>query len=502
MGTGSKFRTVVPYNTMKPGQEGQPRDMVYQDSSNMNLYLGDVMMSNNEYHTLPNLQPGSKNSITILQTRNIIRQLVGRIKLSSDISVGDVNKYFYALDYKAHHVMEEITYRLPGSERIELDTTTQVREVLNQIECEEHKEQYRKRSGAANKYYAAGEVLYFLIPLPSLLATHVYQNQTKPFPLHLIGDNLEMTFKLANFNTGNLPIESIEIEVLYEDFPSTDLYKQSITRYFTRLPYSFSYRSDYTGVKNKRVNTLRGLRPGETSELYISYHPTATSATTPLTYGFKSGKMLPGLAVMEDTLNNETYGAKLSNIKLKYMNETFWEYKDDSHEVYDMWQSKLPSRYNNSLPTRTALSPAQGATSMDHRVLGTISTGGAVAAGNAGKIYQKGTIEYFNAKCGGPLVYPSYYYKIPLAAILDEVSKNGYVMGVDFRGVDIQIEYTVDSALPEDDLEGAAFDTTDPSYSAPMNHRKAENLTEGRLMVTQKLITVLQFEGSNSNIIQ
>lgn len=491
--TFTRFQTTQPHNNIKQGQEGIPKDMIYQDGTNLSLHLGDVMTANDQVYGVTPITNHNTAVIRILQSKNLIKQLILKVTLASDISkhaayTTQITQDPFLADYKLHRHVEEITYQLPGSERIVIRPSVNLEEVLNQMDNSEVREQYRLQNGASHYEYKAGDVLKMLIALPSMISSHDTHLRPKPFPLHLAGDDLELNIRWGDL----LNISSAEIELVYDDLASNDLYKMGIHRHFCRLGYQFRYEVPGSPVNTTKSIALRGLRPGETSELYVHVMP-KFSQNGLVPYGTTASNIPDiGWSIPLEVGNNPFYGVKLKDLKLMYQNETIWEYRGEIYDLYNIWSSQNDSKFTDKV-IFDRWDTTVGATHAVHPFLGQIT--GAYTAGTLEMGYEsKSAFNSYNISKHKPMSYASHLYKIPLSAELDELNKNGYLLGVDFKGAELTLEFKLDCDLPNFPTHTVGGRTG--------NAAQAVNLCDCVCFVTQKLNTTIQFEGSNTNMIQ
>lgn len=533
-----KLRSTQPNNTIRGGISGVPVDYVYQNTSNISVPLGDVMYSNDQTISLNSFANGTTAIVKIAPSYRILKQAILRVQLAAPITINDHNvspeTYIpnaYTKDYKLHQHVELFSYRLNGAEKINIEPWCAIQEIINQLDSEEKKEAYRLQNGRYLTTYKAGEYLHMILPLPSADCTSDVDMKCKPFPLHLLGQSLEVQFKFGN----SLSLSNAEVELVYGDFPYTDLFRNGAVRYLTRIPYGFKYDIPAISTQGtKRTIRLSGLRPGETSEFYFHFAPNkAITSDLPISgetaaYTFPKYWSLPVDLVDQDKC---CLGLRCSDIQIRFQNQVIWSYNRKSYDVYDLSRSKVSSKFSKiygyrSLRTVIGAGPAgiHPLHAGSNRV-NAVNVSAVPIASHYEYILNKdpltGEIKGYSTAENQPESQSSFFYKLPMSEVLDELSKNKYFVGVDTQNADIFLDFVVDSDASDaievsthslarvagsktieyvDRSDGTTIATGVTGLAISPKH--ALDICSGHVYLTQKVITIYQVLGANCSQIQ
>lgn len=489
------LRSTQPNNSLRGGVEGIPMSRIYQEKTNQILPFETVSFSNDVKISLNTHDQNSTAVARIPNQYRLIKQIILEVTLGEAIT-GTSNGFVE--DYKLHEHVTRFSYRLPGAERMDFRPWTMLTEIINDMDDNEKREEYRNLNGRAFKTYPAGSKLYMLCTLPGSDLSSDMRYRSYPMPLHLTGESLELTFEFGSI----LKLSAAAVQIVYGDLAFSNEYKNTVYRYNFKARYG--YRYPVAGVstrKSVRRIDLLGLRPGETNALIINYVPKAMETSSLLISGTTVATTLPTLWALRNSLiqsNRTIYGSRLRNLKLYYLNQLIWDLDGKTNEVFDLFQSKKVTKF---------------ADNMGHPAYGVTVTGNPVSLVALGHPSGKfGTNIRVNAVANGaitthsehvipvrgysntdiePYTIGSYYYKIPISELLSEFTKNGYSLGADFTHAALSLEFSVDSE-----------DTNVIPASQSISPGEAEDLSAGDLLVTQEIQSLYQFMGSTVSLIQ
>lgn len=489
------LRSTQPNNSLRGGVEGIPHSRIYQEKTNQILpfetlsYSNDVRISLNTH---------AKNSTAVARIPNqyrLIKQVILEVELLEAITV---NSDAYTLDYKLHEHINRFSYRLPGAERMDFRPWTMVTEILTDMDDNEKREEYRNLNGRAFKVYPAGSKLYMICTLPGSDVTTDLRYRSFPMPLHLTGESLELTFEFGKI----LELASASIQIVYGDLSYANEYKNTVYRYNfkARYGYNFPVPEPTTRKGIRRINLI-GLRPGETNALIFNYVPACQETNSLKISGTGGSLTFPTLWALRPDLIMQPrtiYGSRLRNLKLYYLNQLIWDLESKGGEVFDIFQSKKLTSFTDNFGgversavvtlnplSVVALGHPSGKFGINTRV-------NAVANGTItlDTVLIPNARGYSNDE-NEPYKVGSYYYRIPIAELMSEFTKNGYSLGADFTHAALAIEFSVDSE-----------DTNVIHASQSISAAEAEDMTAGNLLVTQEIQSMYQFMGSTVSLIQ
>lgn len=494
-----KLRSTQPSNNIRGGIDGLPTSRVYQEKTNQILPLETLSLSNDVKISLNNVAIHSKPVVRIPPQYKFITKAILEVTLAQDVP--NTN----AVDYLLHNFIKKFSYRFSGCERMDLEPFSVITDTLNDIDDVFKREAYRELNGRAFKKYSAGTKLYMILPIPGIDLTMEPRWKSFPVPLHLTSEPLEITFNFGD----EIQLSGADIHLVYGDLAYANEYKNTVYRYNFKAKYGYTFPiSGVSTRKAKRSVNLLGLRPGETNQITVQYCPRPIVTDALPIAGTSGATTFPDFwALREGIINqqNFAYGSRLRSLKLYYLSTLIWDLSDKSYEFFDIFQSKKESKFSDwygfvddvsytvSGATTSIIDATAHPNGHNSGLFGSSIRVNAVADGakkTNNKLTTNSTVG-FSRDDKTPYQMGSYYYKIPIAELLSELTKNGYSLGADFTHAGLRLEFVVDSA-------------DDDTVVAPLaiSHAHAEDLSAGDLYVTQDVQSIYQFMGSTVTLVQ
>jgi hypothetical protein len=382
MSNQTKLRTTQDDNSMKPGIKGVKYSRVYQDATSIYLPLENIAYSHDVEISLTLNNP---QTITIpCQSYKFIKAILVKVILGApynpgaSVAVPATFKYNTGqypdirnpADFWLHRMLRQFQYTLPNSEEITIDHWGSLDYILQGIKNPTKYEAYRQMNGAAFTQYNAGDELMMLLPLPWCSLHTDIADRSFPFPLHLMGDQLQMRLTWDNsISTAISPWTSISAHFIYGDLADSMEYKNTIYRYLFHAPYTgsalsappstvinnaqgqmglqYAYYAPQFNTNDTRVVTLNGFKPGDCPQIDIKYVPSILPLSN-VTVGAASYPIqlfTRMAAFVTDPNQYFFYGSRLKNIEFSYSGQIISKNKGTTMKLYDILNSWRPSAY-------------------------------------------------------------------------------------------------------------------------------------------------------------
>lgn len=278
MSAEAKTRTLLQgENTIKPILSYGADSQLYETPRNLVGPLEDYQFGNEFTIHLDSLDLGDISQAQI-NGRNFefISDLVLNITVErKDIGVND----FVHSNMTGYHMIDTFSYKIPGCPKIDEDMRTVPFHFLEQCETREKRNEFTKLSGSHpvlfNERYLSGSLkMQVLLPFPGNSLYGTKQRKMKPFPAHMIKDNIDfyIKWKKASEVGTNVKITEAFISFRYNKVAVPEQLKKSLYRYQYLQGYDHVY--DIKDVNNIGRIDLMGWRSGETRELLLLFNPT------------------------------------------------------------------------------------------------------------------------------------------------------------------------------------------------------------------------------------
>lgn len=407
-----RFNTVLPNNTIERAMDFTAVSQVYKDKTNIQGSLEHVFRSNDVYMSFPSVRLGDTTTIYIPPTYKLLGNVVLKIQM------GDViNRDFAILP-----LIDEIHIKFAGSVRIIHKGYNLLYAPLEQIRDKDQRFKFFQTMGVRGMYlhnhmytrsidYTPGKHkhnYYVVVPMPQMSLNA--DLPVAPLPNHLTSSPIELTVVWAKTPTslGHSPDTATVVDnplaagvhFQYLDLADMSEYKNVVYNYPCQIRTDNYYTTHQpTSVDDTSLDfRLSGMKNGEVTQIKFRI--------TPKSWYDDSWDAFKGKRLKRYTL---TYGGQT---------------------IYDSWENGGSSIQEISVdPSITDLSLPR---MMDMSYVGPTQT--YVYRGYAD------TLE-------GNFVW----YTIPICINLDNVRRQDYGLGADFRDSDLVLTvwpYMQQGAIP------------------------------------------------------
>jgi hypothetical protein len=485
MATEAKFSTVLPNNCLKGAVNATPVSQVYQERTNTLGPLENEFHANDVQLSLNTKDYGSTATVMIPPSYKLLNDAY----IVFDIACGGGGDF--TSDMIAYKILSQFIYRIPGCERMYFDgqnipfmmlsNTENIHKRLRHIELSGTKE-----LGSINKTIKVVAKL----PLPCCSQYGDNELKPKPIPLHLIGEPVELLFKIqptaamCGFGSSGASISCANLYFNYSHLGAFAEYKNVVYKQMFDGIYDYEYVVPAAATGGERNVTMTGIRSGETTMLRIRCKEVNASDDK---YTFN--------------------GLPLTDIKLRYAGQLIWQADGPLQESYHLDYARDVNYWSRKGESHSIAAIATNGTSTltNLATTGTL-TSGTVTGGVVANLAVTGTVTSGAGTTASitnvdKLGIRNYWYDLPIATILAHMKKHGYVLGADFNNSELKLTFTIASSINGIPLGsiGPATPVTDANVTAGVGYVSGNSHA---LEVTQFVNSIYQYNGERAVLIQ
>lgn len=411
----SKLSSVIPSNTIKDIYPRKPVSTLYVDNSNNTSSLEDIMYVNDIELGFPAKNFGNTSTFRFSRTYQFLSGIIVKFKITYLANATAVTHGAYL----AYNLIKRLRWTAGGTELLSLGGESLVPIILDQCEsfhkkCIVYEEAGVKKSDATSVALNAKTIEYSaVLPLPfSSINAKKFDNLSKPFPLHMLSEALELTIELRELteigSALGFSISEAYLQFQYGKVGNPEQLKKSLYKY----PFSsiFSNKFAYPTGDVKKVD-LNGFRRAEVNMIQIA-------------------------AVANEVSRNE--GLKLKNIQLTFNGQVIWR-ASGNDQLWDLMYNAQPCVHGykkHGIIQTTRAGTGLEAVERYKNKLQAAATDVLVATALV-EFYGHST----NAAGADGENGLFYYYNIPIGEILQKYAGHGHVLGADFTKQSIQLQF-------------------------------------------------------------